>query len=119
MDCKKKHGLQGPIDDAFLSSFLMVTPSGKPINEAIGAWTASEQVHAIKHWRQHFRGHARIKTDTAVTEEDINNHNLILWETFRLMQSLLTSLPVCRSLGTNRVSPLVKKYLMQKAMLLS
>src|SRR5262249_12151734 len=25
---RKQHGLQGPIDDAFTSSFLMVTPSG-------------------------------------------------------------------------------------------
>ena len=94
---QKKHGLQGPIDDAFLSSFLMVTPSGKPINEAIGAWTASEQVHAIKHWRQHFRGHARIKTDTAVTEEDINNHNLILWGDFSsnaVLADILARLPL-------------------------
>jgi pimeloyl-ACP methyl ester carboxylesterase len=94
---QKKHGLQGPIDDAFLSSFLMVTPSGKPINEAIGAWTASEQVHAIKHWRQHFRGHARIKTDAAVTEEDINNHNLILWGDFSsnaVLADILARLPL-------------------------
>ncbi|MCH2369139.1 MAG: prolyl oligopeptidase family serine peptidase [Pirellulales bacterium] len=94
---QKKHGLQGPIDDAFLSSFLMVTPTGKPINEAIGKWTASEQTHAIKHWRQHFRGHARIKKDIAVTEEDIENHNLILWGDFssnKVITDILARLPL-------------------------
>ena len=32
----KRHGLQGPIDDAFMDSFLMVKPTGKPINEKVG-----------------------------------------------------------------------------------
>ena len=36
----KRHGLQGPIDDAFMDSFLMVRPTGKPLNEKVGAWTA-------------------------------------------------------------------------------
>lgn len=94
---QKKHGLQGPIDDAFLSSFLMVTPSGKPINEAIGQWTATEQAHAIQHWRQHFRGHARVKTDHAVTKEDIEKHNLILWGDFssnQVIADIIARLPL-------------------------
>ena len=34
----KRHGLQGPIDDAFMDSFVMVKPTGKPMNEKVGAW---------------------------------------------------------------------------------
>ena len=94
---QKQHGLQGPIDDALLSSFLMVTPSGQPMNEVIGKWTATEQAHAIKHWRQHFRGHARVKADTAVTAEDIAHHNLILWGDFasnKIIGDILARLPL-------------------------
>ncbi|HZS05599.1 MAG TPA: prolyl oligopeptidase family serine peptidase [Blastocatellia bacterium] len=78
-ELRKRHGLQGPIDDAFMSSFMMVLPTGKAMNETIGAWVASEQAHAIRHWRQQFRGEARVKNDEAVTDEDIASHNLILW----------------------------------------
>lgn len=31
---RKKHGLQGPIDDAFLGAFLVVRPTGTPWNKA-------------------------------------------------------------------------------------
>ena len=84
----KKHGLQGPIDDAFMDSFLMVTPTADAITPAIGDWVAREQQHAIDHWRQHFRGHARVKKDTDVTPQDIANHNLILWGDFSSNQLL-------------------------------
>ena len=38
VDVVKRHGLQGPIDDAFMSSFLFVRPTGTAANEAVGAW---------------------------------------------------------------------------------
>ena len=76
---RKRHGLQGPIDDAFMDAFLMVRPTGKPLHEKTGAWVATEQAHAIEHWRRQFRGDARVKDDTAITDDDIAAHNLILW----------------------------------------
>ena len=75
----KRPGLQGPIDDAFMDAFLMVKPSGTPLNEKLGAWTAREMTHATEHWRKQFRGDAPVKLDTAVTDADIANNNLILW----------------------------------------
>lgn len=75
----KQPGLQGPIDDAFLSSFVMVYPTGKPYNAAVGDWVAAESKHAVEHWRNQFRGDARTKNDTDVTEADIKDSNLILW----------------------------------------
>ena len=76
---RKVPGLQGPIDDAFLDSFLMVSPTGTPMNETIGKWTAQEMKHATDHWRKQFRGDAPMKADKDVTEDDIKNNNLILW----------------------------------------
>ncbi|HEX4588351.1 MAG TPA: prolyl oligopeptidase family serine peptidase, partial [Gemmataceae bacterium] len=79
VDSGKSHGLQGPIDDAFLDRFLMVRPTGKPLNEKVGAWAKGEMEHAIKAWRDEFRGEAPVKDDTAVTDADIRDSNLILW----------------------------------------
>ncbi|OWK40615.1 prolyl oligopeptidase family serine peptidase [Fimbriiglobus ruber] len=75
----KKHGLQGPIDDAFMDKFLMVKPTGTPLNEKVGAWAATEFGHAVAHWRKQFRGDAPVKDDTAVTDDDIAHANLVLW----------------------------------------
>ncbi len=93
----KYPGLQGPIDDAFFDSFLMVTPTGTPLNSAVGAWVSAEQKHALVHWRQQFRGEARVKVDTAITADDIANHNLVLWgdpASNKILQQILAKLPV-------------------------
>src|SRR5262249_36233410 len=76
---RKRHGLQGPIDDAFLSSFIMVRPTGTPLTPAIARWAASEQEHAITRWRRQFRGEAPVRDDTAITDADIAASNLVLW----------------------------------------
>jgi pimeloyl-ACP methyl ester carboxylesterase len=72
-------GLQGPIDDAFFDSFLMVKPTGTPLNAAVGSWAEKELAHAVDHWRKQFRGEARVKADGDVTDADIAEHNLVLW----------------------------------------
>jgi pimeloyl-ACP methyl ester carboxylesterase len=76
---RKRHGLQGPIDDAFMDSFVMVRPTGKPLHDKVGAWADKEMNHAIEHWRRQFRGDARVKNDDAITEADLAAHNLVLW----------------------------------------
>ncbi|MBN9522812.1 prolyl oligopeptidase family serine peptidase [bacterium] len=75
----KKPGLQGPIDDAFLDRFVMVRPTGKALNEKVGAWADAEMKHAVAHWRKHFRGDAPVTDDKSVTDEQIKNANLVLW----------------------------------------
>jgi dienelactone hydrolase len=75
----KQPGVCGPIDHAFMSSFLFVRPTGKPLNDMVGAWAAAEMEHAIVFWRKVFRGDVRVKDDTALTAEDVANSNLILW----------------------------------------
>jgi pimeloyl-ACP methyl ester carboxylesterase len=76
---RKRHGLQGPIDDAFLDSFMMVRPTGAMLGDHTGKWTNTEMNHAIEHWRTQFRGAARIKDDKDIAQTDIDAHNLILW----------------------------------------
>ena len=75
----KRHGLQGPIDDAFMDSFLMVQPSNFFLNKTAGDWVDRERQHALTHWRSQFRGEAPSKLDGQVTDEDIATKNLILW----------------------------------------
>jgi len=70
----KKPGLQGPIDDGFMDSFVMVAPSGDA-----GQWVKTEMKHAADHWRSQFRGDASVKKDSEITDADIASSNLILW----------------------------------------
>jgi hypothetical protein len=62
-----------------MDSFIFVRPTGQAASEKAGAWAKAELDRAIEHWRRHFRGEARVKDDTAITEDDIKSANLILW----------------------------------------
>ena len=93
----KVHGLQGPIDDAFMDSFIFVRPTGKPLHDRIGAWAKGELDRAIVEWRRVFRGEARVKDDTAITADDIANANLILWgdpSANKVLAKILPKLPL-------------------------
>jgi dienelactone hydrolase len=93
----KRHGLQGPIDDAFLDSFVFVTPSGRPLNDQVGRYVAAESDHAVRQWQKVFRGEARVKRDEEVAEADILNDNLVLWgdpSSNRLLAKIVDRLPV-------------------------
>jgi hypothetical protein len=76
---RKRPGLCGPIDHAFMDSFVMVSPTGKPLNDTIGAWTRAELDHATAFWRRVFRGDAPVKDDKAISADDIAKSNLVLW----------------------------------------
>ncbi len=107
---RKRHNLQGPIDDAFQDSFVMVRPTGTPLNETVGKWVSSEQARAIHEWRGQFRGEAQVRDDTAVTDTDIAASNLILWgdpQSNKVLARIADKLPVRWSadaivLGTRR-----------------
>ena len=76
---RKVHNLQGPIDDAFMDSFVFVAPTGKAAHSLVETWTKSEFEHAVVHWRRHFRGTPRVKKDTEIGEAEISQHNLVLF----------------------------------------
>ena len=94
---RKQHGLQGPIDDAFMDRFLMVRPTGQPLNDRLGWWVTAELAHATNHWRQQFRGDALVKNDDDISEADIAESNLILWgdpSSNRVLARIADRLPV-------------------------
>jgi predicted esterase len=93
----KRHGLQGPIDDAFLDSFVFVTPTGVPLAPGVAQWVTSEQQRAITEWRRHFRGEAQVRKDVEITDADIAANNLILWGdpgSNKLLARLADKLPI-------------------------
>ena len=93
----KQHGLQGPIDDAFMDAFIMVRPTGQPMNEKVGAWATAEMDHAIDHWRRQFRGEARIKSDADLTDVEMAANNLVIWgdpQSNKLLAEIASRLPI-------------------------
>jgi hypothetical protein len=93
----KRPTLCGPIDHAFMSSFLFVRPTGSPLHDKTGAWAKGELEHAVGFWRKVFRGEAPVKDDSALTDADIANSNLILWgdpSSNAVLRKILPKLPL-------------------------
>jgi hypothetical protein len=62
-----------------MSRFIMVEPTGTPMTEKLGKWTASEMEHAYEQWRLQFRGEPLRKKDVDITQKDCQYSHLILW----------------------------------------
>jgi hypothetical protein len=93
----KKHGLQGPIDDAFLSSFIFVKPTGFCRSHAVDNWVKAEFDHAVTQWRQQMRGDAVVRPDNEITEQDIASSNLVLWgdsQSNKILAKIAEKLPI-------------------------
>src|ERR1043166_5041148 len=94
---QKKHGLQGPIDDAFMDSFLVVRPTEHSRYGFVESWISSQLAKATNEWRAQFRGDARVKDDSQVTDADIAAHNLVLFgdpQSNRLLTRIADKLPI-------------------------
>ncbi|MCA9178661.1 MAG: prolyl oligopeptidase family serine peptidase [Planctomycetales bacterium] len=94
---RKRHLLQGPIDDAFMDSFMFVRPTGKSKHELVDKWSQAELERAVEHWRRHFRGDAIVKDDTQVTQQDLETHHVVLWgdvDSNALLAKLAGELPI-------------------------
>jgi hypothetical protein len=76
---RKKHGLQGPIDDAFLDPFLVVRPTGTPWNPAANNQALRMLQRFERQYSIAYRGHVRIKDDKDVTNEDLAHYHLVLF----------------------------------------
>jgi hypothetical protein len=85
---RKVGGLQGPIDDAFTSSFAVVVPKGDGYPAA-----ALKQFAAV--WDKHFRG--TLPTTDAKKAEALKDKNLVLFgdpESNPLIAKVLPKLPI-------------------------
>lgn len=74
---RKRHGLQGPIDDAFVDSFLCVRPTGQGTRATAYGLATLDQFR--KDFAKWLRGEPRVKDDRDVTAADIAGNNLILF----------------------------------------
>ncbi|MEL6110460.1 MAG: prolyl oligopeptidase family serine peptidase [Planctomycetota bacterium] len=96
-DLRKRPGLQGPIDDAFMDTFVFVTPSGRSKSDATDRWIRKECDHAKLHWRKHFRGDVVEIKDTELTPESIADRHLVLFgepESNAVLAQIQSQLPV-------------------------
>jgi hypothetical protein len=94
---RKRPGLTGPVDDAFMDAFLFVRPTGRPLNAEVGAWVENELTAARHLWRDVYRGDAPVKDDRSVSADDIANRNLILWgdpSSNAILAKIIAQLPV-------------------------
>ncbi|MGV3482890.1 MAG: prolyl oligopeptidase family serine peptidase [Planctomycetaceae bacterium] len=96
-ELQKRPGLQGPIDDAFLSPFVFVSADEVPSPSVVDRWVASEFSHATGEWRRQFRGDVHAKSAAAVSAEDKRSKNLILFGTpdsNPLIAEVLKTMPI-------------------------
>jgi pimeloyl-ACP methyl ester carboxylesterase len=94
---RKRPGLTGPVDDAFVEPFLFVRPTGRPLHPTVGNWVEAELTAARQLWRDVFRGNVRIKADREISDADLAGHNLILWgdpSSNAVLARLLPQLPL-------------------------
>jgi pimeloyl-ACP methyl ester carboxylesterase len=75
----KTHGLQGPIDDAFLDPFLCVRPTGTAWNDAVNQQALRTLAQFDRLYAKNYRAHPRIKDDKDVTEADFAKYNVALF----------------------------------------
>jgi hypothetical protein len=109
---RKRHGLQGPIDDAFMEPFLCVRPTGAPLSPLVRDQALGLLDRFVFLFGKWLRGDVRIKNDTEVDAKDIADFNLVLFgdpSANRVTARLMDRLPVkwgreWIQWGTNRVS---------------
>jgi hypothetical protein len=93
----KRPGLQGPIDDAFMSSFVCVRGTGQPWNENANQWSQWTLERFALEFAQWMRGDVRIVDDVAVDEKSISENHLILFGdpgSNAVLKKILSELPV-------------------------
>ena len=109
MTLRKRPGLQGPIDDAFMEPFVFVGPEATPgAASAAEVWAREEYTHATRAWRRHFRGDVVERRAADVTPQDIADRNLILFGTAEsnpLIARVMPGLPLRRDGDTWSIGP--------------
>ena len=104
---EKRNGLEGPVQDAFLSAFVLVY--GTATDDSLWRKIMRNEVDQFAdQWEKLYHTRPRIKADAEITDEDIKNLNLILYggpKQNSISERLCASLPI----KLNRDSILVGK----------
>ena len=94
---RKRNDLQGPIDDAFTTAFVVVPPDRASASAVREAFYQRELAYAAHRWREVFRGDLPVKRASQLTPDDLKNKNLILFgepDTNGKMAELLGLTPI-------------------------
>ena len=97
VDLRKRHDLQGPIDDAFMQPFVCVVGTGDPWHASHAEWSQWTLARLETEFDKWMRGKVRVVKDTEVTQELIADNNLILFgdpKSNSVLGSVLARLPV-------------------------
>jgi hypothetical protein len=76
---RKKPGIQGPINDFMMDSFLVVRPTGTPNNPLANDYAKASLEDFVTNYAKWMRADVRVKDDRAVTREDVAAHHLVLF----------------------------------------
>jgi pimeloyl-ACP methyl ester carboxylesterase len=76
---RKKPGIQGPINDFMMDSFLVVRPTGQPNNDLANDYAIASLNSFVANYAKWLRADVRVKDDRAVTREDVAKYHLVLF----------------------------------------
>jgi hypothetical protein len=105
----KSHGLQGPIDDAFMDSFICVRPSGRTGPSHVNDFALQQLDRFAREFPRWMRGDVRIKSDRDLTPADIEANHIVVFgtpSTSPLIARVLRSAPIRWTRGTIAVGSL-------------
>ena len=94
---RKKPGLQGPIDDAFMDRFVVVKPSGQARRSYADRWARREMGRLTEQWRAQFRGEALQVIDLDFQDDAFQDAHWVLFgtpETNAVLKKILPYLPL-------------------------
>lgn len=93
----KRHNLQGPIDDAFMSPFICVTPTGIARSKEHSAWAEWTLGRFRTEFDQWMRAKLLEVKDTDLSVKQIQSHHLILFgdpDSNSMLKKVLPGLPI-------------------------
>ena len=78
---EKSHGLQGPIDDAFMDAFLCVKPTNTPAESKVNDFAMKELDRFAEEFPKYMRGDVPVKTVAQLTPADESKASIIAFGT--------------------------------------
>ena len=94
---EKRKGLQGPIDDAFNSKFVVIRPVGEGFHVATDKIISANHDQFALVWDKYFRGELPGRTAASFSKADSDSGNLVLFgdpQSNTLLTQLLPKLPI-------------------------
>lgn len=76
---EKRSGLQGPIDDAFLSRFVVIEPGNTGFHQATHTVAKSRFEQFDRIWNKYFRGELPIQDESMVNTQTVVSPTLVLF----------------------------------------